>query len=233
MKTIRDVIYDFRQTVVSATGDTSDDTDYSDKEIYMRLVMSRASIIKSLLDRGIKLSEEFYQVIPCVNLQEVDIVECPTAPASGCMWLKSDCPIPDHLVIQSVSTHLGKTFSYARWDKLREKVRGRLASAATDSYYTFRTIDNKTWLYIYNNEFLQSATVTMIPEDPIEANKYCNKDNVCTPMDTDIHTSAPVLDMIIKTTWDTIIKGKQVAQFKIMNNDSPTDGVSAPTKQKQ
>lgn len=230
MKLIRDIIYDFRQAVVSATGDTSDDTDYSDKEIYMRLVMSRSAIIKSLLDRGVKLTEEFYQVIPCIQLEEVDIVECPTAPASGCVWLRSDCPLPDQLNIQSVSTHLGKTFSYARWDKLPLKVRGRLKSAATDSYYTFRTIGDKTWLYIHNDEFLKSATVVMIPENPIEANKYCNK-TICNPMETDFHTSAPVLDMIIKTTWDTITKGKQLAQFKIMNNDSPTDGVSNKPKQ--
>ena len=225
MKLIRDAIYDFRQNVVSATGDTSDETDYSDKQIYMRLIMSRSAIVKSMLDRGMKLSEEFYQVIPCIQLKEVDIVECPTAPASGCMWLKSDCPIPDYLTIQSVSSHLGKAYSYSRWDKLKIKMRGRLPSAPTESYYTLRTIDDKTWLYIYNNEFLESATITIIPEDPIKATEYCNK-SICNPMDLDIHTSAPILDMIIKNTWDTITKGKQLAQFKILNNDSPTDGVS-------
>lgn len=233
-KTIRDLIHDFRQLVQSATGDTSDDLDFSDREIYFRYVLTRALIVKQLLERGIKLSEEFFQTLTCIELEDVDRVECPFIPASGCVWLKSKCPIPDHIMLQSVGTHLGTSFSYVRWDKIESKNKGRLPSAKKDRFYSFRTIGKDTYIYIYNDEFIKNIIAVGIFEDPIEAEKFCglSQDAVCNPMDVDFHTSALVLDMVTKTAWDTILKARSAARPKLLNNDSPLDATTAvPNKE--
>lgn len=233
-KTIRDLIHDFRQLVVSITGDTSDDLDFSDREIYFRYVLTRALVVKQLLERGVKLSEEFFQTLTCIELEEADRVECPFIPESGCKWLKSKCPLPDFITIQSIGTQLGTSFSYVRWDKIESKKKGRLPSAKKDRFYSFRTIGKDTYLYVYNDDFIKNIIAVGVFEDPIEAEKFCglSKEAICNPMDVDFHTSAFALDMISKSSWDTIIKARSAAKAKILNNDSPIDATTAiPNKE--
>jgi hypothetical protein len=182
----------------------------------------------------VKLSEEAYQVLPCIDLVEVDRVECPTIPASGCVWLKSTCALPDPIRIQSISRQLGDGYSYVRWDKIKEKTGGRLKSAAKEKFYSLRTINDEVHLYIYNDETIKSITATAIFEDPIQAAQYCGVDQtaMCSPMDLSIHTPRVLIDQIIKQTWDSTIRVRAAAKAKMLNNDSPTDQTTQMPKTK-
>lgn len=222
--TIREVIHTYLHWL-SSTGDLSDDNTESSFAIYNALLKSRATILSQALTLGVKISEESYQVLPCIELVEVDRVECPFIPASGCTWLKSTCPLPDFIKIQSISRQLGDGYSHVRWDKVKEKVGGRLKSAAKERFYSLRTIGNDTYLYIYNDETIKSITVTAIFEDPMEAALYCgvNEEAKCNPMDTSFHTPQVFIDNIIKQTWDSTIRVRAAAKIKVLNNDSPVD----------
>jgi hypothetical protein len=230
---VREAINDYKHWL-SSTGDSSDDDDTSLQAIYNRLITSRATVLKQALAEGKKLSEEVYQTISCIELEEVDRVECPTIPASGCYWLKSTCPIPEQITLQSISTHLGAGYSYVRWDKIKERVGGRLKSAAREKLYSLRTIKDKVFLYIYNDEFIKNITITGIFQDPIKAAQYCEYDidAMCIPMDVvSFHTPQHLMDTISKLTWDITMRARQAARLKILNNDSPIDQVSNTPKQ--
>ncbi len=231
---IREAINDYRFWVESFTGDSSDDTLTSEYAVYNRLITSRATVLKQMLAEGKKLTEEVYQTLLCIELEEVDRVECPFIPASGCYWLKSTCSIPEVVTMQSISTHLGEGYSYVRWDKIKEKVNGRLKSAATDTFYSLRTIKDKVYLYIYNDELKKNITLTGIFQDPIKAAQFCEDDTdaVCTPMDSvSFHTPQNLMDTISKLAWDITMRARQAARLKILNNDSPLDQVSTTPKQ--
>lgn len=235
--TIREAIAQYRFWVENISGDTSDDTMTGELAIYERLRTSRSLILKTLLDRNERIAEEHYQILRCIELEEADRVECPFVPASGCVWLKSVCDIPDIIKIQTVSTHLGAYYSYVRWDKIKEKVNGRLKSAAKEKFYSFRLVKDKVYLYIYNDEFIKNITLTGIFEDPIEATAFCgdDQDAICNPMDTSFHTSTPNMDLVCKTAWDVMMKARSIARLKVLNNDSPVDNTTQPptTQQKQ
>ena len=223
--TVRDAIYEYRQFVESMTGDTSDDTLSSELAIYNTLRTSRTVVLRIATDRGERLSEEHFQTLSCIELEEVDRVECPFIPASGCVWLRSTCDIPDFVSIQSISTQLGDMYSYVRWDRVREKVGGRLKSAKTDKFYSLRTVKDKVYLYIYNDEFIKNITLTAIFEDPIEAEAFCKYDKtaICNPMDVSFHTAQNYVDVIKKGAWDVMLRARAAAKLKVLNNDSPVD----------
>lgn len=223
--TIREAIHDYLHWL-SSTGEQSDDTETSAKALYQALLKSRAVVMTQLINAGAKINEEAYQVLRCIELESRDVRECNLVPHSGCTLLRSTCPIPDTIKIQSITTQLGSVgFSYTRWDKIKEKVGGRLKSSSKEKFYSLRTIEGKTYLYILNESDLKNITLTAIFEDPIEATLFCgdNEEVKCNPMDTSFHTPQSLLDSIIKQTWDSTIRVRAQAKMKVLNNDSPVD----------
>jgi hypothetical protein len=222
--TIREAIHDYLHWL-SSTGDQTDDSSESNLGIYQALLKSRAVVMTQFINAGAKINEEAYQVLRCIDLEERDVTECGLVPKSGCTLLRSTCPIPDVIKIQSVSRLLGDKYSYTRWDDIRSKVGGRLKSAAKEKFYSLRTIEGKTYLYIYNDETIKSITATAIFEDPMEATLFCgdNEEVKCNPIDTSFYTPQNMLDTIIKQTWDSTIRVRASAKMKALNNDSPVD----------
>ena len=233
--TVKEAISEYQFWVENISGDISDDTMSGELAIYHRLRTARATVIKTLMERGEKVSEEHFQILSCIELEEVDRVECPFVPASGCVWLKSTCDIPDFITLQSVSTHLGQSYSYVRWDKIEQKTKGRLKSAAKEKFYSFRMQKDKVFLYIYNDEFIKNITLTGIFEDPIEANAFCGEDKVaiCNPMETSFHTSPFIMDTVSKTAWDLMTKARAAAKTKFLNNDTPVDATTQTPQRPQ
>ena len=232
---IREVISIYKHWAESITGDNSDDSLSSDLAIYHMLIKSRSTVLKQALDGSTMIGEETYQTIPCIELQEVDRVECPTIPASGCIWLRSVCPLPDLIKIQTVATHFGEGYSYVRWDKIKEKTGGRLKSAAREKFYSLRTIKDEVYLYLYNEETIKNITVVGIFEDPAEASMFCkfDKEALCDPMDTSFHTPQYLIDAVNKATWDVTLRVRSQAKLKALNNDFPIDNTTqTPTQQK-
>lgn len=223
--TLREAIQEYRHFVESMTGDNSDDTMSSDLAVYNKLRTARSVVLDTVIGSGGMLTEEHYQTLRCVELEEEDIVQCPSIPESGCTWLKSTCDIPKTISIKSVTTHLGKQFSYVRWDKIKEKVNGRLPSSRTDKIYTLRTIEDKVYLYVYNDDFVKSITISGIFEDPIVAATFCGDNEIarCNPLEASFHTGQTIFGFVSKAAWETIARERSAAQVKATNNDFPLD----------
>lgn len=84
--TVREIIQSFISYVEDATGRTSADLRFPPKLVYHHLNMVRNSVLYK--DRLIRsrfgvTDETIIQTLPCVELEEVDQVECPCAPKIG------------------------------------------------------------------------------------------------------------------------------------------------------
>lgn len=220
--TVRKLIQLFRHFGEDLTGYIPDDTSLSDLAIWEQIVKSRATIVKNLIKSKHKFSDAMFQTIPCVMLEEVDANECDLIPPSGCKILKSTCPIPNFLFLSGVSSQLGnETFDIVRWDQMQGKLNSRIESVKNASYVSIRNINGKQYLYVFNDLYLKNLVVTAIAEDPVIFAQFCgDKEAVCNPFNLDVHTDAEIQDMILKMTWETVIKLRQISIPNILNNDS-------------
>lgn len=195
--TVREAIQSFISYVEDASGRTSDELRFPPRLVYEHLNMSRNNILYK--DRLIKSrfgvsDETIIQTLPCVELEEVDQVECPCAPASGKYFFKSKYPIPRMLgtVPLSVSSVLGNiSFNHVRWYNLQDKVTSSLKPDREQPYYTFKVIDSDFHLYVYSSNTLddiQAISVTAVFQNPIEASSFpmCGQDEEnldCNPLE--------------------------------------------------
>ena len=124
-------IYDFLHFAESKGGYRSDDTPYSDQAILNYLIPARSTILKKIKD----YSDNMFQVLPCIELEEADQELCPKSAMTGCIWLRSVKPVPNTLKVSNLSNPNYDNIDYRRLDKLNST--SRLPSANTSDYYTF------------------------------------------------------------------------------------------------
>lgn len=85
-------------------GLQSKDSRLSSRHIYSALCSGRATLIQQQIDKGQKLSEWSYTTLPCVELIQVALHECPCVPEDDCVILRTKHKIPQ--VVTSISNHL-------------------------------------------------------------------------------------------------------------------------------
>lgn len=237
--TVREVIQSFISYVEDATGRTSADLRFPPKLVYHHLNMVRNSILyKSRLERsrfGVT-DETIIQTIPCVELEEVDQVECPCAPGSGKYFFKSKFKIPRILgsTPLSVSSILGNIqFNHIRWYNMEDKINSSFKADSEQPYYTFKTIDTDSHLYVYSSEKLddlQAVSITAVFQNPLEVSSFpkcceVQEDYDCTPMEREFLIPDELQVEIFKQTIRSmehlsIVSGK--ISDKINDNNNGT-----------
>jgi len=154
------------------------------------------------LAAGRYITEHTVQILPCVEVVLVDRNECPCAPESGCMWLKTKVKIPRPIRIISVNDIIAQdSFSFLKWDRFKYIKHSRVNSLKKRRYYTMRDSGEGTFLYVYNDDFLESISISAIFEDPMDAAAYpkCGKrdiEAVCNPMDVDLYLDGKSRDTV-------------------------------------
>lgn len=186
---IRDIIAGLSHAVEEKTGRPFKDFKWPNMLIYFHLINARADLYYQTRKQN-QLEgnyEDYTEVLPCVLMREVDMVECPCAPASKCTFMKGVLPLPAMVGSKptSVTTLDGlEKYEFVEWTKFQQRINNRLEAANTPMLYTLKTIENKRWLYTYiTKEFAgipikaQSATVAGVPVDPMEFAMYpiCGK----------------------------------------------------------
>lgn len=205
------------------SGGVSDDTHWNSPwSIVDQLLLTRATEIQKLILLGENVGEGTIQTINCIEMEEVDKADCPSAPPSGCTWLKSKCTIPKTLKIISVSDISGnETFAHVDWDKEKYKAKSRIKSLRSKKRYTFKDTGEGLHIYILNDCYLKLISLSAIFEDPYCAATFCgqNKELTCNPLETPFKTDKSLLDRIIRTAWATLPQLKASAGFD-WNSDS-------------
>jgi hypothetical protein len=170
-------------------------------------------------------------------MKRIDVNECPCLPASGCMFLKSDNPIPSPVgdFILSVTSVTGNIrFDYLKWSNFSNKLESRIPAERTARYYTIKDIGEGPHIYVYNDEIIDSISLTAIFDDPIEVMNYpsCGetKKPICSPLDEEYVIDKDLIMPMYRSVLQTIGTVKRLALGGDNNNNDQSDasGVQIP-----
>lgn len=231
--TIRNAVDYFLHSVGDISGRLSDDHVWSKKYIATSLLESRAIVVKDAIKNNTGISEDMVQGLKCVNLVRVPTQECPCAPPSGCIWLRTEESVPRAIQYISVTDSLGREqYTRKKWTDFKRIGNSRIASAKTKRYYTLKESGqsgkNNHHIYIYAREedqlYLKAITVYGIFGNPIEAAAFeeCgspNIDAICSPMEVGFYTNEELRDVINKQLILTLPQFRSLAPKDDLNND--------------
>lgn len=231
---IRDIIAAFSLAVEEKTGRPFIDFKWPNMLIYFHLINARADLYYQTRKQN-QLEgnyEDYVEVLPCVEMREVDMVECPCAPASECTWMKSVLPMPQMVGSKptAVTTLDGlEKYNFVEWTKFKHRINNRLEAANKDMLFTRKTIANKQWLYTYitkeKNEIpikAQAATIAGVPIDPMEFAMYpiCGKvKTICDILDETFIIEKRLTNILFETTLRKLLYINNATRIGDTKND--------------
>lgn len=219
-------------------GVQSDDSRLSNRHIYSKVLTVRARLITNLIKQRQKLSYITYQLLPCIELVEASIHECPIVPLD-CKILRSKYPIPeiltdkDSYIIEFVSTLDGKKrFDYTTWNGVAAQKGNRYTK--TNSGYYFKN----GYMYITHNTALEVIVMSAIFSDFVAAANfpsYCETTSTecISPLDMDFPLDMDSTELLIGITSNELLeKFTQANEDKISNtSDDNTSLIRASNPQ--
>jgi len=229
MPTIRDHSEGFKFFIEGRTMRPSDDIVIPNKLVFHYFEVYKKRLIKELdLINKYDIHEELIKILPCIQMREVDIVECPCAPASGCTFAKSVLPIPkfyDKLPLSVNDVSGGTEFSYVPWHDFKYRLQSRIPAQRNAPYYTLKTVKNETYLYLYNRESIKASTITAVPRDEIEFAEFpecgIKKEYLCDVLDIDYSIPSELESLLYERVYNTLRAMKALAPMgDILNNDN-------------
>lgn len=233
--TYRKAVEFYKHPPLDISGFNSDDIGWSDQMILDYILDVRAGELKRRAEKG-KVDKHNVQTLPCIELEEVDLVDCPCAPPTGCMWLRSTSELPRLIKTISVTSIDGNiNFNSVDWTKFKYKTTSRIKSTQDKKYYTTKDTGKGTYLYILNDSFLKAVSLSGVFEDPYQAVSYpkcgeVDKEVFCNPWDTDIKTDRGLFDIIMRTVWQILPAIRYGSKTADTVNDASdnTNGVIQP-----
>lgn len=243
--TIRDILASFSHAVEEKTGRPFLSFKWPNRLIYFHLINQRADIIYQTRKQNQKEGnyEDYNEVLPCVLMKEVDMVECPCAPASGCTFMKSVLPLPKFLGSKpSLVTTLDgfEKYDYVDWSMFKHRINNRNSVLNKSALYTLQTLYNEQWAYTYITKEkdgipikARSTKMAGVPIDPMEIAMYpiCGKEPppLCDILDLNFIIEKRLIDILFKATYQkllTINNGTQIGDTK--NDDRNAAGSPDP-----
>ena len=193
-------------------GRPSDDSRLSDRHIVSKLDTTRSLLLKREADQKRKFSDWTYQTIPCIEMCEAPIHECPCVPVKGCTIIRSKEKIPKPIhynygdAIESVTSLDGSLiFSRITWREAKYKSSNAF-TGSKPAYYI-----RNDYLYILDVLDAFPITMTAVFEDPIEAEQFasfcdsdpeiqatCPEDPLSIDYPIDAHLIEPMLEMAVR-----------------------------------
>lgn len=155
-------------------GVHSDDSRLKSRHIYSTLLTMRSTILVQQVNKKQKLSPWNYQKLPCVEMVEIDINECPCTPPSGCTILRSKFKLP--LTLTGLYGTNLKSVSLLDRKPISEVDISSVPYLSSSKYTTstLRYFLSGGYLYIVSDFTIKIVTVEGLFNDPIEAYKFEN-----------------------------------------------------------
>jgi len=239
--TIRDIIASFSHAVEEKTGRPFIDFKWPNKLIYFHLINQRADIYYQTRKLNQKEGnyEDYTEVLPCVAMQEIDVVECPCAPASGCTFMRSVTPLPKYIggAPTAVTTLTGfERYNFVDWTMFKHRINNRISASNKGLLYTLKTIGNERWLYTYitNDTKARSVMIAGVPIDPMEIALYpiCGegKKETCNLLDLNFIIEKRLISTLFDTTFKKLITINGATRYGDTKNDDRNAESSPDTR---
>lgn len=238
-RTFRELISSIK-TPLDRQGFPSKDDRFSEKQIYDTILDMRTSFIKRTKTQWRGIGHENVQTIPCIKMEELDTATsvCPCAAPSGCKWLRSTKPIPKSIEIFSI-TNVNANFQadFVEWSQFKNKIYSR-SNRPYKRYFTILDTGDGPYLYLYNEDFMDTVSANGLWENPNHAAVYtgCAEETErqkflrCNPLDTPLYMDGDITDVVYKMTM-SFLGGTTAASKVDIKSDSLDNagGVENPT----
>lgn len=232
--TVSEVIKFVKDKMSSADNRPQNTTPFSDRLVYEALVAARSTMLYEKYRNNEELNMANYQRIGCIKLEEVDTVECPCAPASGCTFLRTivDVPIPFGGFTSVTSVDGSITYSYVRWDRFKVKLMDRHASILPDGYFTTQNTKEGVKLYVYNDIHKEAISATGIFPDPLKIYNHADCNGVVNPCLNPFNKIFPIDPELKSALYQAAIQllSPVVQASDVIQNDSDDVLGSTPIK---
>lgn len=208
-------------------GVSSDDARLSNRHIYNKLITTRARVLSNDIKKKQYISNWNYQIIPCIELEEAPMNQCPCIPPIGCTVLRSVHPLPKFLtdlngeLIQRVSD-INSTFKieFASINAINS-LKGNKYSKKSINYFI-----HGGHLYIVGNTNLKLVSLVGVFENPLEVIQFeafckeCTKCGECISyLNEDFPLDLDKIDSVIQLTIEEILPSFSSA-VEDLTNDS-------------
>jgi len=142
------------------------------------------------------------------------------------MFLKSTHPIPtpvNDLIISVTSVTGNVRFDPLKWSNFYSKINSRIPAEGRAKYYTFKDIGDGVYLYVYNDQFIESVSVTGIFEDPLDVKRFpvCGEepDPICSPLDEEYVIDKDLIMPMYRSVLQVLSNFKRMSAPDNSNND--------------
>lgn len=234
MATYKDVISTVKTALNRGIG--SSDDRLSARYIISVALRKRQRVLKQEQEKKSWDDKFALQVIPCMELIEVDEIECACLPASarGCKVLRTKEKVPKPIKdLASVSFLNGDQINVSTFGSNKDKLRLTPLRKSV-SYYL---VNNYIWLVNeHNKKFIR---VEAIFEDPYEPStvgcEVVGEDNSCCTSYLDIDFPVPngLLDSIVVLTAEEISTFWQYGTNDMTNDGIQTQPSTVPKRSRQ
>lgn len=211
-------------------GVQSDDSRLSSRHIYNKMVTVRSRLIYQKANKRQKINSWSYQILPCIELIEAPLSECPCLPPSGCLILRSKYKLPKpitnlnrHLIVDVMSLQGDIQYSEIEFKEYKSKA-GNKYTANKPDYFVRNG-------YIYITHKIGSPKVITLSglfEDPFEVNSFpsfCGDCEDCEDVCFDIFEMEFPIDEDLLEPLIEICNEELVGIFRQMQQDSNNDSV--------
>lgn len=209
-----------RITTLYNKGAKSSSSRLSDRHVYSVMKTIRTLLIKREADKKKIISDWDIDILPCVELIEAPLHECPCIPPTGCKVMRSKYKLPKpislndgDLIIDVTSLDNSQSFDKSSW----KQERNRKGSKYTSKYSTY--FIKNDYLYITHNKDISIVMVSGIFEDSIEVAQFkgkCDSEDsnslICSDVrdvefKIDSHLEQAMIEMCIKEILDLFNRG--------------------------
>lgn len=204
-------------------GVQGDDTRLSSRHIYNKLISARSLILLQQTKKRQKISDWSYQILPCVEIIEVPVTECPFVPNNTFKVKRTKYRLPKPIT-GVIAHNIEWVFSLDNNIKFDESNRVEILHSKGNRYTSklSRYVPDDGYLYLFGKNLPDNIKVKMLCEDPAEAIdfKYNNKAiTVClTPLEMDFPIETGYIETIIEMCVKELIE-----VFKSQKEDTKQD----------
>lgn len=188
---------------IASSGSNPNEFRIPDEQIYWWIDEIRAVLISQSLAKKDDLNDTWLQTISCMEMEQADEAECCLA-ETGCYVLKTVKKIPATIDtwkanwIVSVTTAAGEPISKS--NRFANKYQKYSKYTGSTRYYYLKN----DYLYIVNDQLLESINVTALFQSPSDLANYVTcEDEACftpeSPYPISANMSSQLVDIIIKT----------------------------------
>lgn len=185
----------------------------SNRHIYAVLASNRATFLANEHKKGQRISEWAYQLLPCVEFEEIQLSHCNNAYKS-----KYRLPSPvmgrDKYLLSITGIDGNLSFNENKWESAKYKSANKYTSDTPDFFI------RDGYLYIINMIALTSLPVYGIFNDPVEAERFINCNGISSADDckSNLDMEFPFEDDLLTGLID-----KSVTELIVLFNQNRED----------